>query len=110
MAHKNILNPTRLRKIGRGFSFIPHRFLNDGFLSALSQDELILYLFFVIVADRYGLSFYSHRSICRLTGINPINYEVALGSLIEKDMICSEEPLVQVLELPTRPLSRELKD
>ena len=64
MISKKILNPDRIRRIDAGFSFIPHRFLTDGFLEALSQPQLILYIFLVLAADRYGLSFYSYDRIC----------------------------------------------
>jgi len=57
MIKKKILDPNRLRRIDGGFSFIPHRFLADGFLATLTQKELLLYLFLVMVSDRHGLSF-----------------------------------------------------
>jgi hypothetical protein len=57
LIQKRVLRPDRVRKINGGFSFIPHRFLTDGFLSALSQKELLLYFFLVLVSDRCGLSF-----------------------------------------------------
>ena len=43
MIRKKILNRDRVRGINGGFSYIPHRFLTDGFLSSLSQKELLLY-------------------------------------------------------------------
>ena len=45
MIKKKILNPDRIRRIHGGFSFIPHRFLSDGFLATLQQKEILLYLF-----------------------------------------------------------------
>jgi hypothetical protein len=54
MITKKILVPDRVRKINGGFSFIPHRFLRDGFLEHLSQPELLLYLFLVLAADHRG--------------------------------------------------------
>ncbi len=57
MVTKRVLNPDLIRKIGKGFSFIPHRFLTGGFKAALEQTEILLYLFLVLAADRYGLSF-----------------------------------------------------
>ena len=42
MITKKILNPDRIRQIRGGFSFIPHRFLTDGFLRSLSPQELLL--------------------------------------------------------------------
>ena len=64
MITKKILNPNRLRRIDGGFSFIPHRFLTDGFLKSLNPSELLLYIFLILAADRYGLSFYSYDRIC----------------------------------------------
>jgi hypothetical protein len=59
MITKKILNPDRIRRIDGGFSFIPHRFLTNGFLEDLSPPELLLYIFLVLAADRYGISFYT---------------------------------------------------
>ena len=64
MIKKRILNAQRIRRIDGGFSFIPHRFLTDGFVSALDPSQLLLYLFLVIAGDRNGISFYSYDSIC----------------------------------------------
>ncbi|HHO76378.1 MAG TPA: hypothetical protein ENN05_08100 [Deltaproteobacteria bacterium] len=63
---KKILMPERIRRIEGGFSYIPHRFVMDGYLAMLSQKELLLYLFLVIVSDRHGLSYYSYDKICTL--------------------------------------------
>jgi len=60
MIKKKVLDPNRIRHIDGGFSFIPHRFMADGFLATLTQKELLLYLFLIIVSDRQGLSFYSY--------------------------------------------------
>ena len=65
MIKKKLLNPDRIRRIDGGFSFIPHRFLSDGFLAALPQKELLLYLFLIIASDRHGLSYYSYESISK---------------------------------------------
>ena len=64
MIKKKVLDPNRIRRIDGGFSFIPHRFIADGFLATLTQKELLLYLFLIIVSDRQGLSFYSYDVIC----------------------------------------------
>ena len=66
MIKKKVLNSKRVRHISGGFSFVPHRFVLDGFLAALGQKELLLYLFLVLVSDRNGLSFYSYDTICTL--------------------------------------------
>ena len=105
MIRKKILNPQRIRSIkGGGFSFIPHRFVTDGFLKRLSGAELLLYLFLITVSDRYGLSFYSDESICTLLDMSAENYQSAIKGLIHKDLIAFNGSIFQVLDLPkTKP-------
>ena len=103
MIRKKIINHERLRSINGGFSFIPHRFLTDGFLTSLSQMELLLYLFLVLVSDRYGLSYYAYDSICSLLQLPVDDYIEARDGLIKKDLIAFDGTLFQVLDLPPRP-------
>jgi hypothetical protein len=111
MIKKKVLRAERIRRIERGFSFIPHRFLTDGFLSSLDQKEMLLYFFLVLVSDRQGLSFYSYDAICSLLQLSIDDYIVARDALIEKDLIASDGTLFQVLDLPAKPqaLSRREK-
>ena len=108
MIRKKILNRDRVRGINGGFSYIPHRFLTDGFLSSLSQTELLLYLFLVLVSDRYGLSFYSYDSICSLLQLTPGQYIEAREGLMEKGLIAFDGTIFQVLDLPPKPLKRPI--
>ena len=103
MIKKRVLNPQRVRRISGGFSFIPHRFVTDGFLASLGANELLLYLFLVTVSDRNGLSFYRSDSICSLLHMTYDHYDKARDRLIEKDLIAFDGVLVQVLELPLLP-------
>jgi len=103
MIKKKILDPNRVRRIERGFSFIPHRFLTEGFLSSLDQRELLLYFFLVLVSDRHGLSFYSYEAICSLLQLSADDYIGARDGLIEKDLIAFDGTLFQVLALPAKP-------
>jgi hypothetical protein len=110
MIKKRVLRAERIRRIERGFSFIPHRFLTDGFLSCLGQKELLLYFFLVLVSDRQGLSFYSYDAICSLLQLSAEDYIRARDALIEKDLIASDGTLFQVLDLPAKtpsPVRRE---
>lgn len=100
MIKKKILNPDRIRQIQGGFSFVPHRFVTDGFLATLGQRELLLYLFLVIVSDRYGLSFYGYDRICNLLELCLEEYVHARDRLIEMDLIAFDGTIFQVLELP----------
>ena len=103
MITKKIINPDRIRRIEGGFSFIPHRFITDGFLTFLTQKELLLYLFLVLVSDRYGLSYYAYDSICSLLRFSLDQYIEARNGLVEKDMISFDGTLFQVLDLPSKP-------
>ena len=100
MIKKHILNAKRIRRIDGGFAFIPHRFLTDGYLSALNPNQQQLYFFLVLAADRHGLSFYSYDAICSLLQMSLDQYIEARNELIEKDLITFDGTLFQVLELP----------
>jgi len=103
MIKKRILQPDRVKRIERGFSFIPHRFLTDGFLASLSQHEILLYVLLVLASDRYGLSFYGYDSICTLLKLQRDQYIQARDGLIAKDLIAFDGKIFQVLDLPQSP-------
>lgn len=102
MIKKKVLNSERIRRIDGGFSFIPHRFLMEGFLASLNQRELLLYLFLIMASDRNGLSFYSYDAICTLLELSLDEYIASRDSLIEKDLIAFNGTLFQVLDLPQK--------
>ena len=98
----------RVRQIaGEGFGFLPHRFLTDGFLSALHPDELALYVFLVLAANRNGVSFYSYDAICSVLGIHLERYLQARNALIARDLIAFDGTRFQVLSLPERPVAAD---
>ncbi len=104
MSTGKILDRTRIRQTHNGFGFIPHRFLRDGFLSSLDNDEAYLYLFYVLAADRYGVSYYSDRRMCDLLDFSGQRLRHVRDKLVHMDLICCEDPVCQVLELPIRPV------
>ena len=110
MIKKKVLNSKRVRHISGGFSFVPHRFVLDGFLAALGQKELLLYLLLVLVSDRNGLSFYSYDTICTLLELSLDEYIASRNSLIEKDLIAFDGTLFQVLDLPQKRPSRQKRE
>ena len=103
MIKKRILNPGRVRQIAGGFSYIPHRFLTGGFLASLEQKEILLYLFLILVSDRYGLSYYSYDMICSLIQLTLDEYIEARDGLLKKDLISFDGKIFQVLDLPAHP-------
>jgi hypothetical protein len=104
MIRKRVLNAERIRRIDGGFSFIPHRFLTDGFLASLEQKEILLYLFLVLASDRHGLSFYGYDAICSLLQLTLDQYIEARDALIEKELIVFDGAIFQVLALPPQPI------
>ncbi len=103
MIKKKIIDKERIRRVDGGFAFIPHRFLTGGFINDLSRDQLLLYLFLVLAADRYGLSFYSYDKICTLLEMSLDQYVDARCALIKKDLIAFDGTVFQVLALPELP-------
>jgi len=97
--------PARLRRIDGSFGFIPHRFLRDGFLQSLTDDELRLYVVLVLVADRQGHSFYSHERLRALLAMSPDAYLRAREALRRKDLIAADGVRVQLLSLPAQPVA-----
>ena len=98
------LVPDRVRSIkGQGFGFIPHSFLRDGFLSSLGRDDLALYLFLVLAANRHGVSFYGYDAICAMLHMPAECYLDARNRLIDKDLIAFDGTRFQVLSLPDQP-------
>ena len=103
MITKAPLDHDRVRKIAGSFAFIEHRFLRNGFFSALTHHELLLYVLLVLVADRNGLSYYSYDKICILLRITLDDYIIARDGLMERDLIAFNGYLFQVLSLPAQP-------
>lgn len=98
------IRPDRLRRIaGQSFAFLPHRFLREGFLSALTPTELRLYVFLVLAADRNGLSFYGFERICNVLEVDIDDFLDARNGLIDKDLLAFDGTRFQVLSLPSRP-------
>ncbi len=105
MIIKRVLSRDRLRTPpASGLSWIDRRFFRDGFATTLSSAEILLYFFLCTAGDRYGLSYYSERSIAALLKLPPQAIEAARRTLERCDLILFREPLYQVLALPASPL------
>jgi hypothetical protein len=51
-----LLTPQRIRKVPNSFAWIDHRLRSEGFLEQLRPEDIGLYLFLALAADRSGLS------------------------------------------------------
>lgn len=94
----------RVRQIDGGFSFVPHRFLTDGFFASLLSDEQVLYFFLVLAGDRNGVSFYGADSMLSLLCMEAHRFLSARSGLLDKDLIAFDGRRYQVLSLPNRPV------
>lgn len=93
----------RVRRIEGGFSFVPHRFLTDGFFASLLLDEQVLYFFLILAGDRNGVSFFGADAMLSLLCMEAHRLMTARGGLIDKDLIAFDGRRYQVLSLPNRP-------
>lgn len=100
MMSKQPINQERIRKISGSFSWIDHRLISNGFMEAMSRDEILLYFFLILVGDKNGISFYSYDKICQLLKIELDEFIQARSLLINHSLIDFDNGRFQVLELP----------
>lgn len=104
MQKPHALIPDRIRNIRQcTFGWVDHDFLHRGYLSRLSQEELLLYYFLITVADRNGVSFYDYERICHLLQLELNDYLRARDRLCERALIAYHNGIFQVLSLPVAP-------
>ena len=101
---QGLINPHRLRKIPRHYSWLDHRLIHEGYLRKISAEASSLYLFLVCVGDQQGLSYYSDGAITKRLPIGDIS--TSRQELIAVDLIAYNRPFYQVLSLPEKPEKR----
>ncbi len=99
---KKAVLPDRVRKIDGSFSFIPHKFVTEGFFTNLNQHEILIYFLLAIVGDRHGLSYYSQDKLCIMLRMNIDDFITARNGLINKSLIAFDGFMFQVLSLPDK--------
>jgi hypothetical protein len=107
MITKTVISSARIRTLSGSFGFIEHRFLREGYLESLTHQELLFYLFLILVADCQGLSYYSYKKICHILKLEFKEYIHARDGLIAKDLIAFDGRQFQVLSLPQKPAVRK---
>ena len=83
----------------RSYSIVDHQLLHAGHLSRLSHEALALYLFFVVVGDRDGRSFYSSGKVCELLRLNQQQYLSARLELLKSQLIAERGSYTWVRDL-----------
>ena len=104
MKYLNPINREKIRNLQGSFAWIPHAFMRKGFWNSLSQKELLLYLFLVLVSDRHGMSYYSFGRICKMLKMHTDDYICARNELMNKELIAFDGYFFQVLSLPANPV------
>jgi hypothetical protein len=106
MIEQSPLCPERLRQITGSFAWIEPRVFRDGFWTSLRHQELLLYIFLVLVGDPNGLSYYRFDKLCTLLQGALAASLVARKALIHKDLIAFDGHLLQGLSRPHKPVTR----
>jgi len=90
MKKYHIPQPKKIRKINGSFAWIDHRLVRNGYLQVMTHDDMVLYLFLILVADRNGVSFYRKEKICDAVSLDFSQFEIAKDHLINMKLIAFE--------------------
>jgi hypothetical protein len=90
MRKTHIPQPQNIRKITSSFAWIDHRVLRNGFLQVMTHQDMALYLFLVLAADRNGVSFYRKEKICDALSLDFRQFEIARDRLINFKLVAYE--------------------
>lgn len=85
-----IPQPQNIRKIKSSFAWIDHRLLRNDFLQVMTHQDMALYLFLVLAADRNGISFYRKEKICDALSLDFCQFEIARDRLINFKLVAFE--------------------
>jgi hypothetical protein len=100
MLLKRLIDPRRMRKVPpRGFGWIDHCLLREGYIGRASAPALALYLLLVCASDAQGLSYYSDGRAAELLGLDSVQLSGARRELIALGLIAYHKPLYQLLAL-----------
>ena len=101
--------PDRIRRIPAGFAWIDRRLRDRRFLGTLTLQELAVYVFLILAANKHGVSFYRSEQIAELFDyhIEPLDIVRCRNALFDKELIAFQpfnghgnEGFYQVLPLP----------
>jgi hypothetical protein len=90
MRKKHIPQPQNIRKIKSSFAWIDHRLIRNGFLELMTHQDIVLYIFLVLFADKNGISFYRKEKICNAVSLDYNQFEIARDRLVDMKLIAFE--------------------
>src|SRR5262249_35446653 len=106
MPIKRLQDPRRMRKaLPRGFGWIDHRLLREGYIGRCSPQALALYVLLVCASDAQGLSYYSDSRIAQLLTLEPATLSLARRELIGLGLIAYQKRLYQLVSLESEELT-----
>ena len=90
MKKYHIPQPKNIRNIKGSFAWIDHRLMRNGFMETMTHQDITLYLFLILVADKNGVSFYRKDKICEAVSLDFSQFEIAKDHLINMKLIAFE--------------------
>jgi hypothetical protein len=90
MKKYHLPQPQNIRKIKHSFAWIDHRVMRDGYLSIMTHEDVMLYLFLILAADQNGVSFYRKEKICDILSLKFNQFEIAKDRLMNMKLIAFE--------------------
>ena len=90
MQKYHIPQPKKNRNIKGSFAWIDHRLMRNGFIEVMTHQDLALYMFLVLAADRNGVSFYRKEKICEAVSLDYSQFEIARDRLVNMKLIAFE--------------------
>jgi hypothetical protein len=90
MRKYHIPQPQKIRNIKGSFAWIDHRLMRNGFIEVMTHQDLALYMFLILAADRNGVSFYRKEKICEAVLLDFSQFEIARDRLINMKLVAFE--------------------
>jgi len=90
MKKYHIPQPKKIRKINGSFAWIDHRLMRNGSIETMTHQDIALYLFLILVADKNGVSFYRKEKICEAISLDYNQFEIARDRLINMKLVAFE--------------------
>ena len=90
MKKYHIPQPKKTRNIKGSFAWIDHRLMRNGFIEVMTHQDIALYLFLILVADKNGVSFYRKEKICEAVSLDFSQFEIARDRLINMKLVAFE--------------------
>jgi len=90
MKKYHVPQPQKVRKIKKSFAWIDHALMRNGFIETMTYQDMALYLFLILAADKNGVSFYRKEKICQVLSLDFNEFEIAKDRLINMNLIVFE--------------------